>query len=273
MASENPVIVIVPGAWHVPEHYDVFVQLLREQTFEVVCVRNPTSNGDVPPTKSMKDNVTHLREVALSLVEQQGKEIVAILHSWGGVIGTDALHGLSVETRRQMNLKGGIRKLIYVAAVLPKLGESLADCDGGQLAPWVIFEVGTLFIPGKRLVVDDLIFQPETRGATLRVSEPENIFYSNTNSPEMRADAVSKLVPQPTGTFFVPVMHEAWRDTPSVFIVTTEDRAIPAFVLRMWVERVKAENGVHMQVEELESDHVPFLSMPNKLLEVISKVM
>ena len=52
-----------------------------------------------------------------------------------------------------------------------------------------------------------------------------------------------------------------------------KNHAIPPFVQHMWVDRVRSEKGVHIQVEELESDHVPFLSVPEKLLEMINKVI
>ena len=105
------------------------------------------------------------------------------------------------------------------------------------------------------------------------MSDPEDVFYQNTASGELKADAVSKLVPQPTSTFFVPVTHEAWRDTPCVYIVPTEDRAIPPMIQHMWVDRLKSEKGVLMEVEEMKSDHVPFLSVPEEMLEILKKVM
>ncbi|KAK0660086.1 hypothetical protein QBC41DRAFT_360233 [Cercophora samala] len=51
---------------------------------------------------------------------------VVIMHSYGGKVGTNALHSLSREARSQKGLKGGIIQLIYVCAFAPAEGQSMA---------------------------------------------------------------------------------------------------------------------------------------------------
>ncbi|GMG23517.1 unnamed protein product [Aspergillus oryzae] len=136
--TTRPTILVIHGAWHHPEFYAPFCRAFEDLGYEAVCPRLLTCNNDVPPTKTLADDVALIRQTAQSLIDD-GKSVVAVMHSYGGIVGTDALDGLA------------IKRLIYMTAFIPPSGNSLAGMFGGQLPPFITIDVAAAW--AKKLVV------------------------------------------------------------------------------------------------------------------------
>jgi pimeloyl-ACP methyl ester carboxylesterase len=146
MADSKPTILIVHGAWHHPAYFSSMISLLEQQGYNVICPHLPTCNSDETPTKTLEDDVALIRTTALKLANE-GQEIVALLHSYGGVVGTDALYGLSVTERAKQGLKGGLKRLVYMCAFIPQNGQSLAGIFGGGMPPYIVELVRYVTLP------------------------------------------------------------------------------------------------------------------------------
>lgn len=72
-----------------------------------------------------------------------GKEIVLVMHSYGGMPGGAAAYGLSKQERSAVGLRGGIIGLVYIAALIARQGDALVDMMGGQLHEWNILDVSS----------------------------------------------------------------------------------------------------------------------------------
>jgi len=82
--------------------------------------------------------------VLTRLIEGEGKEVIVILHSYGGIVGTQAvLEAFSKKARGAKNLSGGVIRLFYVAAFLLPMGASLEMAVGGELPPFIKVEVSS----------------------------------------------------------------------------------------------------------------------------------
>lgn len=68
-----------------------------------------------------------------------GKDIVLVMHSYGGPPGSVAARGQSKTERKSRGLKGGVIGLVFIAALLAPEGASLRDMVGGKFHPWVHF--------------------------------------------------------------------------------------------------------------------------------------
>lgn len=136
MSQSKPAILIVHGAWHHPAYLHSLVHELRQKGHDVSCPHLPTCNNAIPPNKKFEDDVKLIRDTATTLADE-GKEIIALMHSYGGVVGTDALYDLSLQSRSTAGLNGGIRRLVYMCAFIPQKGQSLAGIFGGGLPPWL----------------------------------------------------------------------------------------------------------------------------------------
>lgn len=124
-------MVVVHGAWHTPFHYNGLLRAFNDAGYEAVCPLLPTCNNAVPPNKTLADDVALIRRTVEQL-RAEGKEVVAVCHSYGGIVATQALNGLR------------LKRLIYLSAFVPRRGEGLAGIFGGKLPPWIYEKVSLL---------------------------------------------------------------------------------------------------------------------------------
>lgn len=141
-ASGKPAIVVVPGSFSPAYFYSDVVDKLRESGYETV-VENLPSASRVPPEEAatMAEDAALFHDLIAKLADQ-GKDVVLVTHSYGGVVGTEASKGLSKSERRKNGKEGGLIRLVYLTAVVPTLGNSLADLMGTLIPSYIGFEVG-----------------------------------------------------------------------------------------------------------------------------------
>lgn len=116
--SEKPVILIVHGAWHRPLHYRALINQLKDQGCTVLAPPLASSGyDDSINIKSHLDDVHRIHEVLVPYIDQ-GREVVVVAHSYGGIPATEAAENLTVVERRAKGLQGGITSFIYIAALV-----------------------------------------------------------------------------------------------------------------------------------------------------------
>lgn len=119
--ASKPTVLIVSGAAHTPKHFQPLMNLLEYSGYAVHNPRLP-SNAVLPPAESHYRDIDVVRGIAEQLV-QEGKRIIVLMHSYGGVVGTNGLAGLALEERARKGLDGGIEWLAYMTAMIPAKGE------------------------------------------------------------------------------------------------------------------------------------------------------
>lgn len=103
-----------------PASYAKFVTALESAGCEVLVPHLSSMNGTKPAEGDLNTDTAQIRSCVEGLVDA-GKTVIAILHSYGGQVGTNALYGLSIQSRSKQSLPGGISKLIYIAGfILPE---------------------------------------------------------------------------------------------------------------------------------------------------------
>jgi pimeloyl-ACP methyl ester carboxylesterase len=88
---------------------------------------------------------THFDDAAaisavLSSLADGGHDIVIIMHSYGGIPGTQAVAGLSKTSRLAEGKKGGVIALVYLCAFLLQKGESLVSFEGGLNPSYTVID-------------------------------------------------------------------------------------------------------------------------------------
>jgi len=174
---------------------------------------------------------------------ESGKDVILVMHSYGGIAGSDGLKGLSSLERQKLGKKGGVKALVYLCAFVLPEGISLHDAVGGKDPHWWN-------------VQDDM---------SAKVFNPANIFYNDLPPAEAQY-WVDKLQDFSYGCFKSPVTYAAWKYIPSTFLLCENDNAGSAEDQEKMVQAV----GV-LKVERCFSSHSPFLSVPEKTAEVIRK--
>lgn len=145
--SSKPTIVFVPGAWHLPSCFDLVEKYLRSAGYDYIGVRTPSVRKEPPFPKDMSDDVQAV-PTALNTAIADEKDIIVVMHSYGGIPGSAACKGMSKEDRIKEGKKGGVSQLILIAAFVVEEGTNLAggkktNPGGRGLAPWCIIEVSS----------------------------------------------------------------------------------------------------------------------------------
>ncbi|KAI1456549.1 alpha/beta-hydrolase [Annulohypoxylon moriforme] len=122
-AQEKPTILLIHGAWHLPLHYSSLIDPLRSSGYTVLAPYLVTTGyDDSIDDKTHVDSTKQIREYLRPLLDQ-GRKIVVVAHSAGGIVATGATVGLTLEDRAAQGLQGGIISVVYIAALTdPKQG-------------------------------------------------------------------------------------------------------------------------------------------------------
>ena len=117
------------------------MSVLEAQGYPTVCPTLPSIDAS-PPTVDLPDDAKLIRSQLQRLVEDERKEVVVVVHSYGGVVGSEAVtQELGAEQRGRQGLDGGVIRLLYICAFVVPVGHSLAGAVGGTLPPWIQIQV------------------------------------------------------------------------------------------------------------------------------------
>jgi len=108
VTAQRPVIVLVPGAWHLPSTYDLLRAELDKLGYASLAVKLPT-NGPAP-RGGLHDDAQSIRAAIVAI----GGPVVVVAHSYAGLPVTEGAANLP-----------NVQHLVYVAAYLPEVGESM----------------------------------------------------------------------------------------------------------------------------------------------------
>lgn len=240
----HPTLIFVPGSWHKPACYAKVIEPLQSQ-YGARClgVSLPTTNGDRHAT--FKDDLDAAR-AAIHNAVVNGEDVILIAHSYGGIVGSSAVKGFTAAGSQR---QGCVKALILIASGFNITGMAFMDPLFGIPPPsWR---------------------KNERSGFAELATPPRELFYHDVPEPDA-SDAMVQLAPQSLKALFEGGEHtySGWRDVPTWYIGTTEDRALPIVVQRVQVGFARAQGGVVHHVE-LQSSHSPFLSMPEKVVEIV----
>lgn len=144
MVHPNPTVVVIPGAWHSPWHYERILALFVKANYPVSCLRLPSVGAADPASIMISTDIAFIREKLILPLIEEGKEVVLVMHSYGGAPGAAAAKGLSKIEVGADGKAGGIVGLIFLCAALADEGDSLLSQRGGQHDQWIVENVSVL---------------------------------------------------------------------------------------------------------------------------------
>ena len=261
--KDLPILLLVQGSFQIPQVYQDFVRDLGSRGYCVVHPRLPScSDMEHPdfPKRSLADDATAVRAELGRLIEHEGKDVVVIMHSYGGLVGSEAVtEELGRTKRKEKGLPGGVIHLFYYSAFLLEEGQSVLSAFGES--------------PNNDVKVNILIFlQPPYM---LTLLKPDGRFYIlhgdrvlyNDLSPSEASLWASRLIAQSYQVQTTKITHTAWRYVPSTYLICENDQAAPV----QYQERFAASAG--SQVERCNSGHSPHLSQPQMLVRKIHEAV
>lgn len=137
--AEKPIFVFVPGAWHTPDTFDEVRALLAKRGYDSEAIATPSVCGS-SPDNGLHADITHTNAILKGLADD-GRQIVVVNHSYGGLVGAGAVEDLGYAQRSQAGLPGGVIMVVWMAAFVGLKGESALDKLGGNWLPWMLLKV------------------------------------------------------------------------------------------------------------------------------------
>lgn len=220
---EKPLsIVLVHGAFADASGWQPAYELLTKQGYEVLVVQNPTLSlkGDVDATTRVIARAKH--------------PVILVGHSYGGAVITEAGNDPKVK------------KLVYVAAFAPDVGES-------------VFDLATKEVPGE----PGPPLLPPSDGFLLVNQDKFPQAFAGDVDPGLTGFMAAAQVPWGLDAVQTKIAHPAWKTKPTFALVTTKDHMIPPTTLRMMAKRTGGT------VAEIASSHAVMLSHPREVADFI----
>ena len=130
----QPTIVLVQGSFQIRKVYDKLIGGLVARGYHTVHPELPScSNTDSTdfPKLSLVDDALAIRTELTRLIEYEGKTVVVVMHSYGGLVGSEATtEELSFAKRQALGLPGGVVHLFLYSAFLLNEGQSVLSAFG-----------------------------------------------------------------------------------------------------------------------------------------------
>jgi pimeloyl-ACP methyl ester carboxylesterase len=183
------------------------------------------------PLKSLADDIA----TTVRALQTQKGDVVLVGHSYGGAVITGA--GATSPN---------VKALVYVSAFAPDSGEAL----GPLIESYPPSSLPSAIVPDSAgfLYIDRTKFR--------------NVFAGDVSEDELAVMAATQK-PIAAGIFAEPIAAAGWKTIPSWFIVSSQDHAINPALERFMAKRMNA------QTVELAASHVPFMSKPKEVIQVI----
>ncbi|PPJ56677.1 hypothetical protein CBER1_08713 [Cercospora berteroae] len=252
----KPTIVVVPGAWHVPEHFSKARTELEAAGYRCVGVElpantlNPVIDGRL---LDISDDLEAVRKAVTAELESHSTiNVLVVTHSYGSIPGTAALSDLSVAARKATGQSNGVVGVVIISGFLLPPGLTMLDAMAGKLPPQYHVE----------------------NDATLPFAGPGaiHILYNDLEINEA-LKAVWHLKPQSYGvlTSKMPDQVAGLKGIPVSYLLCRKDNAVPWAAQESTVKGLKAAGCEIGIVEIAEASHSPFLSLPSETARFIRK--
>jgi pimeloyl-ACP methyl ester carboxylesterase len=231
-------IVIIHGAWSSASDWNHVTEDLIATGNQVISINLPGHGSDNTAIAGISLKL-YIDEVKRAIGDKQN--VVLVAHSFGGIVGSQVAEQIAPQ----------IKKIIYIAAYVPKNGESLlsiAQTDGESHI-------------GKSLIVDE-----KAGIATVRREGVADVFMAD--APSQVADYVSNNIrPEPLAPLATPVTltEGKFGKINKAFVHSLNDHTI-GYLLQ---QKMVKDAGIQ-RLYSLPSSHTPFVMFPHVLAQIIA---
>lgn len=230
-------IILVHGAWSDASSWDAVVPLLKAQGREVIAV-NLAGHGNDTTSFATITFQTYVDQVKAAIGNRT--HVILVGHSFAGMVISQVAEEIPTQ----------ISKLIYLAAGLPHDGDNLLGLAKQDPASHI----------GKYLTVD------EAHGSATIAKEGVVDVFAADAPQQVQEYLKANIKPEPLAPLATPVhlTEKNFGSVKKVYIHTENDHAISYPAQQYMVKAGKVD-----KVYTLQSSHTPFISMPDKLADII----
>jgi pimeloyl-ACP methyl ester carboxylesterase len=218
-------VVLAHGAWADGSSWSRVIGRLREKGVSAYAAPLPLT--------SLGDDVAALDRV----LDRVGEPALLVGHAYAGAV---------VGSVRPDKVRG----LVYVAALAPDEGESVAD----------VFYRAEPHPRAPELT-------PDANGLVWLPDAAFSDAFAQDAAPDEQATLAAVQRPIALGSITTAVGEQAWRTRPSWYFVAEEDRMIPPETQRYMAERMGAS------IRSMKTDHAPLISAAELVTDVILEAL
>jgi pimeloyl-ACP methyl ester carboxylesterase len=225
--------------WRVPNAraWDDVVRRLERAGHKAIAVDLPGRGGGDAKAQTL----TGYRDAVLRIVNAQSEPVVLVGHSFGGLTISEVAEAAPEK----------IRKLIYVAAYLPRKGDSLQSLSGED--------------KDNKLTKENFVVAPDYSTANVLPRDGALIFANDANGAG-RAAIANALMLEPLAPMAgqSTVTPEKFGTVSKDYIFTLRDNAVSLPQQRRMVERTPVAHSY-----EINTGHSPFATQPARLTALL----
>ncbi|KJZ72503.1 hypothetical protein HIM_08172 [Hirsutella minnesotensis 3608] len=244
--TPKPTLLLIQGSFQLQEVYAKLVKTLEASGFSVIHPALPSISGHDDPafsSRTLADDARVIRRELEQLVEEQNKTVFVLMHSYGGLVGGEAIpEELSREARRRAGSAGGVIHLFYFAAVILSPGQSVLGVFGES--------------PNTHV-------KPDGR---FRIKNAADALYGDLPRDEA-LHWESKIVDQSYAVQQTPITQAAYMYIPSTYVVCELDQTVLPQYQQSFAETAGS------RVLRIRADHSPMLGQTEGLVDLISSTV
>jgi pimeloyl-ACP methyl ester carboxylesterase len=230
--AARPTIVLVHGAFADAGSWSGVTKALSAKGYPVLSIANPLRG------------VASDAQYTASVLHAVKGPVVLVGHSYGGMV---------ISRASQAN--PGVKALVYVAALSPEQGETVAGLAGK-------FPGGTL----DTALADPVPLADGGKELYIRQSKFRQQFAADV-APQQAAAMAAAQRPVTVAALNEAATGDAWKQLPSYFVYGTADRNIPLQALRFMAGRAHAKDIVEVK----GASHVVMVSHPEAVAKLIEE--
>ncbi|CRG92405.1 hypothetical protein PISL3812_09464 [Talaromyces islandicus] len=236
----KPSIVIIPGSFSGPELYTILGSQLVGHGYEVF-VGALQSASHTPPERpaTMKEDAAYFRGIA-EFLASQGKDVVVLGHSYGGIVATECVKGVTRAERKEQGKPGGVVRVVYLASVIGDVGQGSLEAMGGQLGPFI------------RTLGDYMHMDGNAAAPVIYNDLPEKEALEWANRGRCHS----------TTSFLDPLTFTAVDHVPVTYIHTARDSILIPEYQKASVEKLKKQNAKNVSTVTINTGHMPNVTAP-----------
>jgi pimeloyl-ACP methyl ester carboxylesterase len=239
-AAQKPTIALVHGAWEESNVWGNVTPKLKADGYRIILITMPGRPSD--PLPLTKVSLDLYRDTVVKSIDKERHPVVLVGHSFAGL--TISATAEAVPSK--------IKTLVYLAAYLPKDGQSLLDLGNSdkdsKIGPYLKIE--------------------KDQGIAVIDQSGRADLFCNLCSPQLRAAVPNLIVDEPLAPLVTPVHLTADRfgKVDKVYIHTAQDVVVSPSLQASMV----AATPVRLELT-LDTGHTPFLTDPDGLVAAIEK--
>jgi pimeloyl-ACP methyl ester carboxylesterase len=234
-------IVIVHGAFQNAAAWADVEKLLEAKGHDVDLVDLPgrDANGDLKTI-----NLAAYRDTARVVIDGKAEPVYLVGHSFGGFTISNVANAEPAK----------IKKLIYVAAYLPKSGESLQSLSAQD--------------KNSKFTKENFVVAKDFSHAEVLEAD-RGLIFANDGSPEIQAVVTKGLLKEPLAPMAEPItLTAAFDGVAKAYIRTTKDNAVSNQLQDTMIARAGLK-----QVISVDAGHSLFITAPQAAADAIIAAM